>query len=73
MAAGLGAGGASERTSSQTAAQTPHVWILLVDALHGWAPQFGQWCSFAIRSSGTLRATYPFRDSGGVTGFPPYL
>src|SRR2546426_6358161 len=31
------------------------------DALHGWAPWFGQWCSFAISSLRRTRATYGFR------------
>src|SRR5213594_3113266 len=31
------------------------------DALHGWAPWFGQWCSFAISSLRWTRATYGFR------------
>src|SRR5207245_10122556 len=31
------------------------------DALHGWAPWFGQWCSFAILSLRRTRATYRFR------------
>lgn len=39
---GAGAGVGIERSSSQIAAHTPHVWILLVDALQAWAPQFGQ-------------------------------
>lgn len=39
-AAGAGAG--TERSSSQIAAHTPQVWILLVDALHGCGPQVGQ-------------------------------
>src|SRR2546422_3082010 len=37
------------------------------DALHGWAPWTGQWCSFAISSLRRTRATYGFRarfDSG---------
>src|SRR5207249_9002210 len=39
------------------------------DALHGWAPWFGQWCSFAISSLRRTRATYGFRaglDSVGL-------
>gem|GEM_PF-6056446 len=59
--AGEGAGLGSEITSSHTAAQIPHVWILLVDALQGWAPQFGQWCSFAMRGRRRDAATYAFR------------
>src|SRR2546425_13114249 len=31
------------------------------DALHGWAPWFGQWCSFAISPLRRTRATYGFR------------
>src|SRR5207245_11276236 len=31
------------------------------DALHGCAPWFGQWCSFAISSLRRTRATYGFR------------
>src|SRR2546427_764310 len=31
------------------------------DALHGWAPWTGQWCSFAISSLRRTRATYGFR------------
>src|SRR2546427_7633378 len=31
------------------------------DALHGWAPWFGQWCSFAISSLRRTGATYRFR------------
>src|SRR2546426_6795570 len=31
------------------------------EALHGWAPWFGQWCSFAISSLRRTRATYGFR------------
>src|SRR5438093_284049 len=31
------------------------------DALHGWAPWFGQWCSFAISSLRRTGATYGFR------------
>src|SRR5947209_3440745 len=31
------------------------------DALQGWAPWFGQWCSFAISSLRWARSTYPFR------------
>ncbi len=40
--AGAGGGVGTERSSSHIAAQTPQVWILLVDALQAWAPQFGQ-------------------------------
>lgn len=39
---GAGAGTGTDRSSSQIAAHTPQVWILLVDALHAWGPQFGQ-------------------------------
>ena len=45
---GAGAGVGWERSSSQIAAQTPHVWILLVEALQAFGPQFGQWCSRAM-------------------------
>src|SRR5436305_6464543 len=31
------------------------------DALQGWAPSFGQWCSFAIASLRWTGSTYPFR------------
>src|SRR2546430_11605377 len=31
------------------------------DALQGWAPSFGQWCSFAISSLRWTGSTYPFR------------
>ncbi len=42
-AAGLGAAGAGAvRSSSQMAAHTPQVWILLVKALHACGPQLGQ-------------------------------
>src|SRR5438445_5864024 len=33
------------------------------DALQGWAPSFGQWCSFAISSLRWTGSTYPFRRS----------
>lgn len=72
-AAATAAGGPSESISSQTAAQTPQVWILLVEALHGWGPQFGQWCSLAIRPSGTRRATYPFRGFTDPAAFRLHL
>ena len=35
--------------------------MTLPAALHGWAPSFGQWCSFAKRLSGISRPTYLFR------------
>src|SRR3989441_6979185 len=31
------------------------------DALQGWAPSFGQWCSFAISALRWTGSTYPFR------------
>lgn len=81
VAAGFGAAGAAtgaERSSSQIEAHTPQVWILLVEALQGWAPQFGQWCSRAMAISGTPGDTYLFRESPapvsawmGLLGLPP--
>ncbi len=65
-----GAGAGAERSSSQIAAHTPHVWILLVEALQAWAPQFGQWCSLAMARSRTPRRTYPFRDSPPESHIP---
>src|SRR2546427_12944087 len=35
--------------------------MMLPDALHGWAPSFGQWCSFAISSLRWTGSTYLFR------------
>src|SRR6267143_4342180 len=31
------------------------------DALQGWAPSFGQWCSFAMSSLRWTGSTYSFR------------
>src|SRR6266545_775147 len=38
--------------------------MMLPAALHGWAPSFGQWCSFAISCLRWAGATYPFRACG---------
>src|SRR6266511_1701664 len=35
--------------------------MMLPAALHGWAPSFGQWCSFAISSLRWAGSTYSFR------------
>jgi len=37
------------------------MWMMPPDALQGWAPSFGQWCSFAILSLRRTRSTYVFR------------
>src|SRR6266540_1736808 len=38
--------------------------MMLPAALHGWAPSFGQWCSFAISSLRWAGSTYSFRAYG---------
>src|SRR6266498_4516931 len=38
--------------------------MMLPAALHGWAPSFGQWCSFAISSLRWGGSTYSFRALG---------
>src|SRR5437773_6287323 len=38
--------------------------MMLPAALHGWAPSFGQWCSFAISSLRWAGPTYSFRAYG---------
>src|SRR6266511_1451826 len=35
--------------------------MMLPAALHGWAPSFGQWCSFAISSLRWTGCAYAFR------------
>ena len=61
--------------SSHRATHRGHTWIVLPDALHGCAPQLGQWCSFAmsrrsveVRASYRLRAT-PRRSTGTEAEF----